>query len=260
MILNILVVISNFILVCLTAAYVFFTYKLLTNSISQLKTLYNPLIGVQLNGLNRGIEGHPDGQDDALFADLTLTNMGNAPAIDVYVDGEITLEYTKLKEHSILPAADVNLYYPFIEQGKKENETTALVFGDLLIPEIYQDSKVQQSFKYNLDKKCPKLSVYVYYKNLHGQYYKVVSETYVSCGIHSDIGTYESIISRVHEPGSVPQNDGGNIQNAVYDFIPLVRPRGTFNTYLIDEKTMKNEISQRDSNRGLSYTVVRRTE
>lgn len=165
------------ILVIVTGWYAFLTKKILAASERQSKLSLNPVIGIEIGKMTIGEVYGPDRR--SMGIELKLTNVGNAPAIEVLVDSEIILYHSKIKGVDTIPSRFDPDMISFIKPGESKNESH-ISFGDALIIAFLDN--VREAHRLNLHRiktepskesyKTAKLRVTVYYRNSIEQYFK----------------------------------------------------------------------------------------
>ena len=171
---------------------------------------------------------------------VELLNVGNAPAIEVLVDAEIELRYSKINGENKIPARFEPEMIPFIRPGDTVTEASPN-FGNSLITHFFDD--VRESSRLNIHRietdatqesyKTSKLKVVAYYRNSLGQYF---------------VSYYESEIciwSKLDEDGIPKDNETGEVSQVYV-------PRPVFHAGIADEVLSKEEIEQRNAKRELS--------
>ncbi|GAG59067.1 unnamed protein product [marine sediment metagenome] len=112
---SILSLLVTIILVIITGVYVYFTKRILDSSIRQLNLLPNPVIGIRIEHMTVGKVFGPSRRNFSIG--LSLTNVSNAPAIEVLIDAELTLQYSNIKGEKVIPVRFEPNSVPFIRQG-----------------------------------------------------------------------------------------------------------------------------------------------
>jgi hypothetical protein len=174
-----------------------------------------------------------------LSVSLELSNVGNAPAIEVLVDAEIELRYSKIAGEGTIPARFEPEMVPFIRPGEVVNEPSPN-FGNKLITHFFDD--VRESLRLNLQRietnstqssfKTSSLRILVYYKNSLGQHFRSYYETEI--GLWAPLGEEK-----------IPNDDETCTVNQIY------LPRPVFHAGLSDETAVEQEISRRRDKRSL---------
>ena len=113
-----------------------------------------------------------------LNVDLLLTNVGNAPAIEVGVDGEIILEHSQIKGHKAIPQRYEPQMIPYIMSDLSPTGAF-LALGNTLLTHLFDDFREYQRLNIHRIQTTPtsdsyeasRLRVIVTYRNSVGQYY-----------------------------------------------------------------------------------------
>ena len=181
---------SSLILVFVTIYYAYLTRKILKETSEQAKKSMNPVIGLKIDNIKIGKTFGKKRRN--MGVDLTLTNVGNAPAIDVKVDANIELRYSSIDGDFIIPSRFEPDVIPFI-QSNRSNNTISISFGNTLISHFLAD--VKESSRLNIHRintnpsqeafRTSKLTITIYYRNSLGQFYQTIYKTEI--GIFSRI-------------------------------------------------------------------------
>ena len=184
---SLITLISTISLVVITGIYVFLTKKLLDVAVKQSKLSYNPVVGITLGKTSIGEVFGDDRRN--MHVGLCLTNVGNAPAIDVMVDAEIIYNHINLNGETCIPARFSPSVIPFIrpEEELIENKAPSLSFGNKSIELFFND--VLESNRLNEKRietnPCEEpfdastLRVIVYYRNNLEQYFESIYESHI---------------------------------------------------------------------------------
>jgi hypothetical protein len=203
---SILTLLVTVILVIITGAYVYFTKRILDSSIRQLNLLPNPVIGILIESMDIGKVFGPSRRN--LSIGLKLINIGNAPAIEIIIDGEIILQYSNINGEKVIPSRFEPESIPFISQGQEISKNNInLSFGNTCVTHLLDDFR--ESHRLNIHRiktnptkefyKASKLHIYVYYQNNLGQYFHSSYETYLDLkDIPEDNKT--TILSQIYIP------------------------------------------------------------
>jgi hypothetical protein len=115
---------------------------------------------------------------------LELVNVGNAPAVEVLVDAELTLRYSEIQGNRVIPARFEPDVIPFIKPGET-NLHCAPSFGNKAI--IYFFDDVRESFRLNMQRiksdatkdsfPASRLKIICYYNNSLSQRFRSYYET-----------------------------------------------------------------------------------
>lgn len=85
---------STVILVFVTAWYAYLTKKILGVSETQSKLSLNPVLGLKIKEIEISEVFGPERRQIGIA--MEITNVGNAPAIEVLIDAEIELRYSSI--------------------------------------------------------------------------------------------------------------------------------------------------------------------
>jgi hypothetical protein len=106
---------ATLILVIITAVYVKFTQSMMDSAKAQFISQQNPVIGIKVNDMYLGCISESYLQFNI---DFTLTNLGNAPALEVLIDSEIKSNFFHFKGENVIPSRWVSTI-PFIRVGEE---------------------------------------------------------------------------------------------------------------------------------------------
>ena len=185
---------ATFVLVVITAFYVFFTKKMLDSSKKQIEVMQNqiglmqiPIIGIEIDDMYIN-EGKLGGDLQVI---LKLSNLTTVPALGINVDSEIKSKYSKYGEEKI-PSTEGRSFHPFL----RANEVLTQDSDFFSVTQFYDSpfaENLMQNFKKNDELNTERLKnsqevehdsvtlyVYVYYKNNLNQYFKSYFETNIS--------------------------------------------------------------------------------
>jgi hypothetical protein len=230
---------SSIMLIAVTGIYVYLTYRILGTTIRQSNLASNPVIGIRLGKMTIS-EVWENGRR-SLNIGLNLANIGNAPAINVLVDGEIILQYSNIQGEMIIPARFEPSNIPFIRYGEDlaEGASHDLSFGNTCITHVLDDFR--ECLRLNLHRietdptrehhTASMLRVCIYYQNNLGQFFESIYETYLHIGKIPD--------------GGIPENDETGTLSQIY----IPRPKFSAGPILRDEVDKK--IAERNSKRHL---------
>lgn len=229
---------ATILLVALTAFYAYWTRGILSATANQSRLSLNPVIGIKVGEISISEVFGPKRRN--MSVSLELSNVGNAPAIEVLVDAEIELRYAEINGDKIIPARFEPAMISYIRTGEIINETSC-GFGNTLIAHFFDD--VRESSRLNVHRinidptqeafRTSKLKVIVYYRNSLGQHFKSFYETEI--GIFAPIN--ENRIPNDNETGKVNQ---------------LYIPRPVFHAGIAHEDLASQELSKRNKKRKLS--------
>jgi len=237
---TIITLISTIILVIITGIYVFLTKKILDISIKQSKLSYNPVIGIDIEKMFIS-EMFGESRRN-LSIDLKLANVGNAPAIEVLVDAEITFNYSNVNGEKTIPARFEPDVITFIRPTEeiKDNINCSPNFGNTCITHLFDDFR--ESHRLNIHRietdpsvepfNASKLKIIIYYRNSVGQFYVSIYETHLHLGKNPN--------------SDFPKDDETS------ELTRILVPRAKFHVSPIDKEKMEKEMNFRNSKRHLS--------
>jgi hypothetical protein len=234
---------ATIILVIITAFYAYWTRGILRATSRQSRLSLNPVVGIEVKKITIG-EMFGERQRRHMGVDLLLTNVGNAPAISVYVDGEITLRHSNIDSHKVIPMRFEPDLIPFIKSGDEVGDL-GLSFGNSLITHFFDD--VRECLRLNLHRiatdptrkshRASRLRIIVYYRNSLGQHFKSIYEIEIGIILLAKAGEI---------PGDGIPNDDESVDVQMFSI-----PRPIFHSTIFDEKSAKIEIDEREKIRGL---------
>jgi len=232
-IISIISLLSTVVLLVLNGVYIYLTKKTLDATIRQSNLAYNPVIGIRLGEMYIGKTFGPSRRN--MNVGLYLTNVGNAPAIDVLVDAEIILEYSSINGEKRIPARFEPARIPFIGVGEEVDDYSIYPnFGNICITHILDDFRERSRLNTLRIETDPtrepytatRLKIYVYYRNSIGQYFESTYET------HLDLD-------------KIPK------ENEAAEIHQIYIPRPKFYVGPISKEKMDKEISERNAKRDL---------
>lgn len=228
---------ASVILIILTGFYAYLTRGILKATANQSRLSLSPVIGIKINSIFISEVFGPSRRNMSISLDLT--NVGNAPAIEVLVDAEVELRYSRIDNHKLIPARHSPEVIPFIRPDETI-DSAAPNFGNTLITHFFDD--VRESSRLNIHRietnpsqeafKTSRIHVYVYYRNSLGQYFKSYYITEI--GIYTPLGA-----------NPIPKEDETLNVNQIYI------PRPIFHAGVDDEQRSKQEMKERDTKRKL---------
>jgi len=193
-----------------------------------------PVIGIEVGRIYVDKEYGPGRR--GMSIDLTLHNLGNAPAIDVLVDSEIQFRYASIQQHKVIPARFNPSEIPFLKVGDVVcAEPISQSYGNTFITALQDEARefdrlnthristdpTQESYRMSV------LKVYAYYKNAVGQFFK-------SC--------YEIEVCVFHPK---------DVEKECFELTKVYLPRPKFEVVPINEEVQVAEIATRDKKREL---------
>ena len=230
---------ATIVLVIITGIYVYLTKRILDSTVRQSKLVSNPVIGIRLGHMEISKVYGPSRRN--LSIGLDLTNLGNAPAIEVLVDAEIILQYSNIRGEKVIPARFEPSSIPFIRPGEEilEDSSHDPNFGNTCITHLIDDFRECNRLNIHRIETDPtkesynasRLRVCVYYRNNIGQYFESSYETYLHIGKTPE--------------GKIPEDDETAELSQIYV------PRPKFHAGPISKEKMDKDISFRNSKRDL---------
>jgi hypothetical protein len=235
--LSVVLAVGMIVLVIINAVYLRRTRKAVELAVQISSLAYNPVVGIRLGKILLSKEFSRSRRQ--LTVDLDLINVGNAPALEVSVDAGIILHYSDIEEEKVIPARHQLGSIPFIRPGEEllDDPRNSPNFGNTLISCLLADFeeinrlgrlRTEAGTEEEVDD-APKLKIWVYYKNLAGQYFESVYETSLSLG-HAD------------------RTPKGNDAAEIFQ-MPIPRPK--FYASPISKRKLDKELSERDNKRDL---------
>lgn len=228
-----ILVIANVLLVCVTAVYVFLTRKIARFSEMQFKTASNPIIGVRVSKMYVSKANGNYGRTLKISTDLQ--NIGNAPAINIQVIGEIIFGHTKINGSPTIPAHDSIRTVPYILPGEKFDThfETDLFFGKNAVIHLFDDFRENHRLnRLRIDTdpskepyEGPKLRIRLFYGNNLDQLFESIFEVFIEPGLE----IYEEGGKKKGREKAIPTADGEDLE---LGFHPYKRP--IFNSSMID--------------------------
>ena len=243
---GLLSLISGIILVIVTGIYVYFTKKIMDTTIRQSNLVSNPVIGIKLGNMGISTVFGPSRRN--MDIGLNLTNVGNAPAIEVLIDAEIEYQYTNINGEKIIPARFEPYSIPFIRPGEEvfeENQHNP-TFGNDCITHLFDDARENTRLNIHRIETNPGkdpydqsiLRIFLYYRNNLGQYFESTYET------QFDVG---NSIRKAGEPlDFIPPAD-----DKTCELRQIFIPRPIFHSGPIEKEKMEKDIAIRNSKRNL---------
>jgi hypothetical protein len=226
--------ILSFVLIVITSYYAVITHILMQTTKQQISLSYNPVVGINVNEINISKVFGPNRRN--LDVNLEISNIGNAPAIDIKIDSEIHFRYSNI---NVIPSRFDPEYIPFLNNSEKK--IIDMHYGNKAIKNFFDD--VRESFRLNIHRietdpskesyPCSTLVIYVYYRNSLNQYY---------------ISTYNieiDLITSINE-NPIPAED----KSIKVDIINYRSSKYTSKLYEL--KKINEEIESRDKMRSLS--------
>jgi len=229
---------TSVILVVITGFYAHLTRGILIATANQSRLSLIPVIGIKITKIGIS-EVFGPGRRNMSVA-LELTNVGNAPAIEVLIDAEVELRYSKINNESVIPARHDPYAIPFIQPGQIATEANPN-FGNVLVTHFFDD--VRESVRLNMHRietdprrdsyKTSRLNIFVYYRNSLGRCFKSIYSTEI--GIFTQIGA--DPIPKEYEKSNVSQ---------------IFLPRPTFHAGIDSKITFEQDLDRRARKRKIS--------
>lgn len=168
---------ATLVLIAVTAFYAWWTRGLLRITAAQSKLQYNPVIGIKVVSATIGKVFGQKRRNVSIKIDLT--NVGNAPAIEVFIDSEIELRYSKINGYNKIPMRFEPSVIPFIKVDEVVSDLS-LDYGNTFITHFFDDVRESNRLNRHRVETDPsketfvtsRLYVFVYYRNSLGQYFK----------------------------------------------------------------------------------------
>lgn len=249
---NLFLLVSNIILVFVTGVYVYLTKKILDSTKKEIELSYSPVIGIEIQDMKIGPMWGENRRE--LSVNLNLVNLGNAPAIRVWVDSEIILKFTDIRGEKIIPARFEPVQIPFIRQGDAiNNRNISQFFGNtcvskLIFDFLQEDLKNRERLQNNPSQEpihSSRLKVFVYYKNHLDQFFMSIYET----TIMPSTADGEPIPGFM--PTSLPLRPAVIQDNHSITVIERRYPTPRFLVKPIESAKLVKEMATRDKKRGL---------
>jgi len=252
-----ILVLTNILLVIVTLAYVGLTRSMVKFAERQIKIASNPILGIKISKMH--ISKVYSSKRRTLTVEIEVVNIGNGPAINIQIDGEMILSNNDVNGEKVIPAYTEPRRLSFLMAGQKfdDNFESNVYFGNKAILYLFDDFREEDRLnqhRINTDPKieafkASKLRILVYYSNNLGQQFKSSFETYVALGMEipedldAKIKDAKLITIKQRE---IPDDD----QEIELEYHPYIRPE--FKSGLIKEKEIEQELTKRNSNRKLS--------
>ncbi|MGZ8153026.1 MAG: hypothetical protein ACXW0Q_10015 [Methylovulum sp.] len=170
---------ATLLLVALTAFYAYWTKGILSATANQARLSLSPVIGIVVKSITIGEVFGPKRRN--MNVEIELSNVGNAPAIELLVDAEVTLRHSSVKGKKVIPARFEPSMISFLRQGEQISERgVSLCFGNTFITHFFDD--VREAHRLNLHRietdptqesfNTSRLRVIAYYRNSLGQQFR----------------------------------------------------------------------------------------
>lgn len=231
---------ATLVLVALTAFYAYWTKGILAATASQVRLNLSPVIGISIKKISISPIFGPKRRN--MNVEIELSNVGNAPAIEVLVDSEIELRYSSVNGDRVIPARFDPAMIPFLKSGDSiAGPGVSPGYGNTLITHFFDDAR--ESHRLNLHRietdptqesfKTSRLRVFAYYRNSLGQHFR---------------SRYEIEIALWRRNGEklIPE------ENETCEVDMSYIPRPTFHAEVTNGDATANEIESRSLKRELS--------
>lgn len=228
---------ASIILVIVTGIYVYLTKKILEATKQQSQLSLAPAIGI--NVVSISISKNFGSNRRNMSVNLELTNVGNAPAIEVLLDSEIEYRHTNISGEKFIPSRHAPNSIPFIKPSETLNKYHPN-FGNKFITHFFDE--VREATRLNIHRietnptqepyKESRLYIYCYYKNTFGQFFK--SSFSIEIGLDP------------FSKNPIPKDD------ETCEVVMSYLPRPNFHIEPITIQKMEDEIQKRNSKRDLS--------
>jgi len=224
------------VLVAITAYYAYYTKILVNNTESQ-----NPVIGIKI--LDFHIFPEMKNGRRQLSIIYSLENIGNAPAIEIFVDSEIQLPKGNIEGENVIPARFKPDFFPYLKPNEtipeKKGELSQ-IYGNKLIHQLLIDYIGEDYTHYEPDLTSPRIwmgddelrkykasvTLYVYYRNSFSQYFESMLKVYIH--VYKNTEKYDDYkVNQLNLNGQL------------------------FNSKLISNEIMKREMNYRNQKREL---------
>jgi len=231
---TVLSLVADFAMIIVTIIYVVFTWRLVKITKQSFQCQLVPLIGIEIKKI---VVGPPFGPGRRqMSVELCLSNVGNAPAINVLIDSEFDFRYSKISGDSIIPQRFEPTAVAFIPQGGKiSGPHIDQSYGNRFVSSLLDEAR--EAHRLNAHRiatnpthepyKMSRLTVFSYYRNAVGQYFK---------------GCYSCEVC-VFNPKDIDKEE--------FDLSIVNMPHPEFRAVPIKESEMMRELSKRDSRREL---------
>lgn len=202
---------ASIILVIVTGIYVFLTKRILEATKQQSKLSLAPSVGINIKSINISEVFGPNRRN--MRVGLELTNVGNAPAIEVIVDSEVEYRHSNINGEKWIPSRFEPDVIPFLTPGDTVDKCHPS-YGNKFITHFFDDAR--ESKRLNLHRietapsqesyKTSRLYIYCYYRNALGQLFKssydieIGLDPFSNENIPSDDETCEVVMSYIPRP------------------------------------------------------------
>ena len=225
---------ADFAMIIVTIVYVVFTRHLVKITKQSFQCQLAPLIGIEIKKITVGPPFGPERRQMSVV--LSLSNVGNAPAINVLIDSEFDFRYSKISGSSTIPQRFEPMAVAFIPQGETESGPQIdQSYGNSFVTSLLDEAR--EAHRLNAHRiatnpsqefyKMSRLKVFAYYRNAVGQYFK----SCYSCEVC------------IFDPKDIDKDK--------FDLSIIYMPSPEFYAIPIKESEMLKELAERNSRREL---------
>lgn len=225
---------ADFAMIIVTIVYAVFTRHLVKITRQSFQCQLAPLIGIEIKKIVVGPPFGPKRRQMSVV--LSLSNVGNAPAINVLIDSEFDFRYSKISGSSTIPQRFEPMAVAFIPQGRTvSGQQIDQSYGNSFVSSLLDEAR--EAHRLNAHRiatnpsrepyKMSRLKVFAYYRNAVGQYFK----SCYSC----EVCIFNS----------------KDIDKEKFDLSIIYIPRPEFYAIPIKESEMLKELAERNSRREL---------
>lgn len=174
-------IIINVILAIITIISVYYAKRTVQVAKKQLKLSANPVIGIEVKDIRIGEVFAKKYKRRNMWVELEIANIGNDPAIQILVDGEIELQYANIDGETTIPSRFPPSQKSFLMSENKYSDIDIhLDFGNMFIKKFFESHRIMMDLNKKRIENTPwedpyqtaKLNVYAYYSNNIGQYFR----------------------------------------------------------------------------------------
>ena len=225
---------ADFAMIIVTIVYAVFTRHLVKITRQSFQCQLAPLIGIEIKKIVVGPPFGPKRRQMSVV--LSLSNVGNAPAINVLIDSEFDFRYSKISGSSTIPQRFEPTAVAFIPQGRTvSGRQIDQSYGNNFVSSLLDEAR--EAHRLNAHRiatnpsqepyKMSRLKVFAYYRNAVGQYFK----SCYSCEVFI--------------------NNSKDIDKERFDLSIIYIPHPEFYAIPIKESEMLKELAERNSRREL---------
>jgi hypothetical protein len=241
--------VTNILLLIITGVYVILTGKMSKFAEKQFKIISNPVIGINVTKMH--ISKVYGNKRRNLEVCIDVHNLGNAPAIDIQIDGQLEYENSSIDGNKKIPSYTEPRRISYLKSSDSilDSFETKLHFGNKGIIHLFDDFRENERLnrhRIENDKTLEpfpgsKLCVFIYYSNNLGQLFESYFETYICLPKETIIKENKVII----KDKSIPSED----EEIDLDFHPYIRP--VFYSKLIEKRDVIKQLKERNNKRDL---------